>query len=785
MPRISTARLFAATILLALVCTPAADVTGQSPKETLPELGSGAAPSNFEQMWAGFDPRAEPLETEVIKQWEEDGVVLQIVRFRIGVFKGNVSRLAAVYGYPKNIKQGEKIPGLLQIHGGGQYADQRAVVTNAKRGYATVSIAWAGRISATGYRVNPEIVKLFWDGKTDDSNYKLTTDWGAVDGYHAPGRNPGNDFPSAKPYPWTIDSVESPRNSPWFLCALAGRRALTFLERQPQVNGERLGVYGHSMGGKLTVLIASDKRVKAAVPSCGGISDRYNDSELFQKTVGDDPNLKQVSCPIAFLSPANDFHGRIGDLPRAAKEIASQDWRVACSSHLSHRDTGPFFATGLLWFDQHLKRRVELPETPKTKLDLRATGGTPVFHVHPDSGETIRSVEVFYTQHGKPIETSSDRNNSKSRFWHYVKPKKEGNGRWAAPIPIANIDKPVWVYANVEYQHSEAVVGAGYYYEHYKTDTFVLSSLLKKISPEMLKEAGVKATLKPTMLVEDFQDDWKKQWYKNNPGHWKIETHKIYDQTFAAPDFENVELAFGVQSAQENTLLVIIEDKIATVAVKGGAGWQDIKLAPSDFKDFDGQSLPSWKGIRTIGFSDTEHQRGKKSTGRRVVGKKWNGDPPTFRQLRWKVNAIKTDESKQGSSGTTGVNSKMKQAAAVDSDSHREILALFPKSTVEIEPHLQGQSKLSQQFSGTKSLWTEGLDERKVFHGEMTHAQDEGNSYSLRIGKGGQVYSLRGSFGESVPPSWRRKGGVQSPWNDEVWQFVAVCTKYNGLDRHT
>ena len=63
------------------------------------------------------------------------------------------------------------------------------------------------------------------------------------------------------------------------------------------------------MGGKLTVMTSVDKRVKAAAPSCGGISDRYNASELFRATVGDDVSLKRISCPIIFLSPSNDFHG--------------------------------------------------------------------------------------------------------------------------------------------------------------------------------------------------------------------------------------------------------------------------------------------------------------------------------------------------------------------------------------------------------------------------------------------------------------------------------------------
>jgi len=164
--------------------------------------------------------RSEELETEVLSEWEEDGVLLKVVRFRIGVFKGKPAKLAAVYGVPKSAtEKNEKLPGLLQIHGGGQYADHRACLTNAKRGYATLSISWAGRISATKYRVNPEIVKLFWDNKTDDSKYKLTTDWGLLDAYHAPCRNSKNNFTNVAPAEWTLDPIDSPRNNPWFLCA--------------------------------------------------------------------------------------------------------------------------------------------------------------------------------------------------------------------------------------------------------------------------------------------------------------------------------------------------------------------------------------------------------------------------------------------------------------------------------------------------------------------------------------------------------------------------------------
>ena len=222
-------------------------------QETLPKLLEKDIPQTHTEMWQGFDPRIEPLESEILKEWMEDGVILRVLRYRIGIFKGQKAWMAGVYGFPKGENN---IPGLLQIHGGGQYADHKAPLSNAKRGYATLSIAWAGRISAPNYRVSPNEVKLFWEGKTEDPKYKLTTDWGALDAYHAPSRNGRDAFPSIPVAEWTLDSVKSPRNNSWFLITLAGRRGLTFLEQQPEVDGSKLGVYGHSMGGKLTVMIA-------------------------------------------------------------------------------------------------------------------------------------------------------------------------------------------------------------------------------------------------------------------------------------------------------------------------------------------------------------------------------------------------------------------------------------------------------------------------------------------------------------------------------------------------
>ncbi len=623
-------------ILLSTVCISFGNAHAT---ETLPALRNEQPPKNFTEMWAGFDPRAEPLETETLKEWEEDGVVLRIVRFRIGVFKGEKATLAAVYGYPKKSQiNGEKLPGLVQIHGGGQYADYKACLLNAKRGYATVSIAWAGRISAPEYHVDPNAVKLFWDGKTTDPAYKLTTNWGAVDGYHAPGRNPGNVFPSAKSAAWTLDKVESPRNSGWYLCALAARRALTFLERQSEVDPQRLGVYGHSMGGKLTVMTAMDPRVKAAAPSCGGISDRDNNSSLFRSTLGDDVSLKQISCPIIFLSPSNDFHGRIGDLPRAVKEISSKEWRVTCSPHGNHQDLAEYEVATLLWFDQYLKGAFAFPQTPETVLELETTDGVPAFIVQPSPEKPILSVDVFYTQHGHSNETPQLRQNTMSRFWHHAQ-ATESSGTWTAKLPVSSTEKPLWVYANVVYPLEAEVTGAGYYYGVYSAKKFNLSSILQIATPDELETARIQATLKPSLLIESFDTNWEKEWFTYKPAEWARATHKIYDETWKAPG--NAKLALKVRAAEANHLVVRIDDYAADVDLIGGAQWQEITLAPLDFQNGDGEPLANWEGIKRLKLSPAERLNLKRGGIRktRIVGRNWRGTSPEFRNLRWQLTS--------------------------------------------------------------------------------------------------------------------------------------------------
>lgn len=585
-------------------------------KESLTPMKDGKAPQTFEELWAGYDPRVEPLDVEVVKEWEEDGVILRVVRYNIGFFKGKKSIMAGVYGFPKG---GAHLPGLVQIHGGGQFADYRAPLTNAKRGYATISLAWAGRIAVPDYK-----------GKT--------TEWGALDAYHAApyGNKNNHNWTDIFPAAWTLDTVESPRNSNWFLCALAARRALTFLAQQPEVDSSKLGVYGHSMGGQLTIFTAAaDRRVKAAAPSCGGISFRYSDSTLIGKTISDNANLSHITCPIIFLIPSNDFNGQINDLEKALDEIKSKDWRVTCSPHHNHQDTPEYFVCGLLWFDQYLKGIFSFPQTPTSEIVLNRSSKVPTFITKIDTSKPMLYVDIYYTQQGKAEGEPYNYWNAINRFWHHVKPTQSGDN-WIAELPLLTTDKPLWAYANVVYSLNEPVVGAEYYYSIYTANKFNLSSKLCVVTPEQLKAAKIKATDIPSFIIETFTGDWQKEWFTYDLGNsWARRTHKLYDDKWKAP--LSAKLAIDIRSNLPNRFVVGIDTFDADIELKGGDQWQTIKLSPSDFQSVHGNVLSGWNNIKELRITDKENLSVGEGDKQKIrsFGAPWKGSIPEFSNMRW------------------------------------------------------------------------------------------------------------------------------------------------------
>lgn len=576
------------------------------------------------ELWADFDPRAEPLEVEVAAEWADDAGSYQVLRYTIGTFKGAKARMAAFYGRPK---AGGKVPGLLHMHGGGQRAFLNVVRYYVGRGYGCISVNWGG-----------------WPLDEKHPEWP-NTDWGAVD----PTQSNVRGYGSLKPTPKSLASFPSPKNNNWYLLTLACRRALTFLERRPEVDGDRLGVFGHSMGGNLTFYVAgTDARVKAAVPSVGGVGFRTHDvpgipgtarktdgsdaaTDLFRKTIASEAYAPHVACPILFLGATNDFNSRMESVYRCYGLLRHRNQRFTFAPHLNHRFLPENEVCRPLWLDAHLKGGFAFPKTPAAELVLDRTDGVPHVRVKPDRAMRVGAVDIYYAIDPDAL----------PRFWRDGGARQEGDA-WLGECPIMDLDRPLVAFANVHYELDRPeTLPRGR-----RVKRFCLSSKLLTATPEMLRKAGVKATDRRSLVIDDFKRGFH-DWYvleRGSPHHWQFWTRKATDPKWRGPN--GARLALEVKSARENRLVVIVRENewrgyrgrrkeyLAQVNLKASDDWQEIRLQAADFKNAkDAAPLAAWDEIDQLGiraYADIV-RLGKKVR----LGGKWAGPTPQFRIVRW------------------------------------------------------------------------------------------------------------------------------------------------------
>jgi hypothetical protein len=600
--------------------------------ETLPPLKDGKVPQNLDELWAGFDPLKEPLEAEVTKEWEIDGITCQIVRYRVGIFKGQPATVAAFFATPKGAKS---LPGLMHIHGGGQSANLGNVVSDAKRGYASLSLNWGGNKMTLA------------DGKIYDG---LNTDWGALDATHPPQRNKVNHFAGGTaPDAFTLDAVDSPRNDNWFLVTLAARRGLTFLQSRPEVDPARLGVYGHSMGGRLTTqLTGIDARVKAAVPSCGGSGDltasldempggeRSKRSPRDLETISENPYIRRLAVPTLWFSPTNDFHAHMDNMAWTWRGVPDALLRLSMSPHFNHRHDPASALTQHLWFETYLKGKTGLvPATPKIALEL---GRTPKVVVTPDPSLPSQAVRIYYTQDVHEL----------TRHWRSAEVRQE-NGRWIAEAPLMDPTQPLFAYASVVYATPEAYRKIANPPGAANSDSYYFSSRETWATASQLKAAGAQATDAPERMICADSAAWG-DWYQINAGNpelWSAHTRKVKDPKWRGP--AGAKLCFEIAAREDSWLAVRFNSNdwgafaagpraeyavAKKLALKDGWATVEVDLSEVRAIGTTKAKLADWSTLTEIGFSPSIPSELK--TAEMTTPKGWTrGFAPKIRNLRW------------------------------------------------------------------------------------------------------------------------------------------------------
>ena len=544
-------------------------------------------PQNVVDLWKDVDARKDALETKVVKEWREDGVVCRYVIFKVGTFKGADSRIAAFYSFPEGAM---KVPAFVWAHGGGQRAERERGAYFAKQGYATVDINWGGRPMVEGIKEN--------------------TDWGNVDPSQGPQFYPKAFRPvklNLLPDEHTIDSVVSPRNGNWYLLTYAARRAITFLEQQPEVDPSKIGFTGYSMGGNITSYVAIDERLKAVVPMVGGtgfITGEFpgipnptkavpyrGHVELFVNTMESQSYYPHVKVPVLMLTASDDFHGIVDRAYACMAALPHDNWRVSLNMHANHHLGPQQWILINQWFDKYLKGEpLNIPKTAESSLTLKPEATAGVFAVKPDQSDQLKALDIYYSYDPNP----------QTRFWKLVTGVRHEGNTWSTTLPLHS-GLPLFVFANRTYPlgaERESFMG--------RTSTFTITSKEQVHLPSEWKLENLKVLATRDEFLPSFERGWG-----DSPGGG-LTTYKFRDPEMRLPGIDRalrltlngVTERYGVRfRVAKNRFLTGVKatsekDYVANVLTKPGDIQVVVGLA--DFLDSKKQPMPDWSNITTL-----------------------------------------------------------------------------------------------------------------------------------------------------------------------------------------
>ncbi len=523
-------------------------------------------------------------------------------------------RVYAIQGAPR---QGTRLPGILHIHGGGQTASLDWVRYWVKRGYVCVSFDFCGP----------------WEKRTE------FTDWGPVK--HANMAQAAGG----------LQLRPTPRASSWYHWAVVARRALTLLAHHAQVDRGRLGIFGVSVGGSLTWMVAgSDRRVTTAVPiyGCGYNYDRRNARwdllvpndvyNQFQRVSSPEAHAPLVECPVLFLSATNDFHGLMDRAYNTLGAVGSGPAYCAFTPRTDHHVEPREGRNLALWMDRNLKRNRNWPAQPQLVLMLGRDGLLEAT-VRPLPEVAVGDIDVYYALGDK---------RPQARFWRLVPGSRAGD-HWRASLPVLDIWDDVYAFANVTYE-----------------DGVCLSTPLQHAIPAQLHsqvrhvwaqpdKAQATLTWEPVLgagadswkFLGGYTDplpDWTHLTYGRDPVHGpfaafdtkhlgatppvQLYTHILGDPQFQGRPGQALVLTVrGSFTAAGLTIALVEQDRslharryvTAVPAGDLGPGWREVTLPLERFEAPDKRHPARWQDVDKL----------------EVRGQAAPGEPVQFARLRW------------------------------------------------------------------------------------------------------------------------------------------------------
>jgi len=335
-------------------------------------------------------------------------------------YQGKATKIFAWIGIPKT-KNGEKLPAMVLVHGGGGTAFAEWVAMWNRRGYAAIAIDTSGHTPCS----------------------KKYGGWPAhkFSGPHSCDDFSGVDKPIKDQ--WTYHAVSAVVRAHSYLCSL------------PEVDADRTGITGISWGGYLTCIAASiDLRFKVAIPiyGCGFLGDNSVWKEQLDTIEPQkrerwlslwDPSsyIQNISMPILWIAFINDPAYPMDSLMKTFARV-STDKHLCFPNHYGHsHECG--------WGPAEISDFADSVLRPKSKIS---------FPVITGQGKTGQNAWIEFKS-AKPVTQISfhyttDNATWNKKEWHAINmPDSESKEKISQTLP----EDTKAYYFNIEYERNKHI----------------------------------------------------------------------------------------------------------------------------------------------------------------------------------------------------------------------------------------------------------------------------------------------------------------------------------------
>ena len=290
-------------------------------------------------------------------------------------YKGKSTKVFCWYGVPKNLKEGEKAPAVILVHGGGGTAFEQWVKKWNDEGFIAISIALEGQIP--GEKV---------DDVDGNKVYQRLTNSGP----HRVG--------------FFNDVKKSNLKDQWFYHAVSDvMLAHSLLNSFPEVDAENIGITGISWGGIITnVVTGLDKRFKFSIPvyGCGFLYETPLYDRLLNKLTQEgrdfymnnwEPSLyiPLQDLPTLFINGTNDKHFTMNSFTKSFNTSKSEKY-LRIEHNMRHGHAPGWNSKEIYAFANYVVANGKSPILVKLEM---ADNNSVLYSVN----NTIKKAKLYYT----------------------------------------------------------------------------------------------------------------------------------------------------------------------------------------------------------------------------------------------------------------------------------------------------------------------------------------------------------------------------------------------------